>query len=512
MKENQHEQHEGNILPYFRQTILIMRLSLFFILVSTATAFSALTYSQNTKLSLNLKDATVKEVIKTIEDQSEFVFLYREGQINLNRRVSVHTDAKQLKEILDLIFEGTDNIYIISDRQVVIGKAPRKALEAQLSALQKEHKTVIEQPQHKDISGKVTDARGEPLPGATVLIKGTSIGTVTDVDGIFSLRIPVNAATLQVSFVGMKTQEIPVAGRTSFNVVLEEEAIGLEEVVAVGYGVQKKVNLTGSVASVQGELLTTRPVGAVGAGLQGLLPGVTVTSSSGQPGSPGVNILVRGVNTINSQTNPLILIDGIAGGDINLVNPDDIESVTVLKDAASSAIYGARAANGVILITTKKGKKEGKTAFSYSGYFGIQRPVSLPELVNGRQFMTLENEARAARGVAIPYSDEAFMKYDSKNFPNDYSNTNWIDATFKDHATQQSHNINLNGSSNHTTYYMSYGFLQQDGLIVGDPYSSNRHNVRLRLESQIIDRLKVDGNISFINFYKQDAGGSGTSG
>ncbi|MBK5194452.1 MAG: TonB-dependent receptor [Proteiniphilum sp.] len=512
MKENQYEQHGGNILHYFRQTIRIMRLCLFFIIVSTAMAFSATTYSQSTNLSVNLKDATVKEVIRAIEDQSEFLFLYREGQIDLNRRVSVHTDAKQLKEILDVLFKGTDNIYIISDRQVVIGKAPRKALEAQLTALQKDMNKVIQQPQQKQITGKVNDAWGEPLPGATVLIKGTSIGTVTDVDGLFSLTIPVSAETLQISFVGMKTQEIPIAGRTAFNVVLEEDAIGLEEVVAVGYGTQKKVNLTGSVASIKGELLTTRPVGAVGAGLQGLLPGVTISSSSGQPGSPGVNILVRGVNTINSQTNPLILIDGIAGGDINLVNPDDIESVTVLKDAASSAIYGARAANGVILITIKKGKSEGKAAFSYSGYYGIQQPVSLPELVNGRQFMTLENEARAARGVAIPYSDEAFMKYDSKNFPNDYSNTNWIDATFKDYATQQSHNINVNGSSNRSSYYMSYGFLQQDGLVVGDPYSSNRNNVRLRLESQIIDRLKVDGNISYIDFYRQDAGGSGTGG
>jgi len=489
-----------------------MRLSLLFILVNTALGFSALSYSQGSKLTLHLKDATVKEVIRAIENQSEFLFFYREGQVDLTRRVSVQSDQKQLSEILRLLFDGTDNIYIVNDRQVVIGKAPRKEFEARLTTLQDETRVVNDQPRYQEITGRVTDAWGEPLPGASVLVKGTTTGTVTDGEGVFTLRASLTAEILQVSFVGMITREIPLAGQTSFNVVLEEAAIGLEEVVAVGYGTQKKVNLTGAVASIEGGILSTRPVGAVGTGLQGLLPGVTITSPSGQPGSPGTNIIVRGVNTINSQTNPLILIDGIAGGDLNLVNPDDIESVTVLKDAASSAIYGARAANGVILITTKKGKAEGKAVFNYSGYYGIQKPVSLPELVDGRQFMTLENEARAARGVAIPYSDEAFMKYDSRNFPNDYSNTNWIEETFKDYATQQSHNINVNGSSNRSTYYISYGFLQQDGLVVGDPYSSNRNNVRLRLESQIVDRLKVDGNISYIDFYRQDAGGSGTGG
>ena len=208
--------------------------------VGTGLAFSATTYSQSTKLSVNLKDATVGEVIKAIEEQSEFLFLYQEGQVDLNRRVTIQAEEKKLQEILDEVFKGTDNIYIVSDRQVVIGKAPRKTLEAQLTVLQKDLKTVIEQPQQREITGKVTDSSGDPLPGATVLVKGTTIGTVTDANGNFSLRIPANAQILQISFVGMKTQEIPIDNRTTFNVVLEEEAIGLEEVVAVGYGVQKK--------------------------------------------------------------------------------------------------------------------------------------------------------------------------------------------------------------------------------------------------------------------------------
>ncbi|WP_286847501.1 MULTISPECIES: SusC/RagA family TonB-linked outer membrane protein [unclassified Proteiniphilum] len=361
------------------------------------------------------------------------------------------------------------------------------------------------------LQGRVTGIRNEPLIGVNIVENGTLNGTVTDKNGYYSLSVPSDAVIV-FSYIGYTAQEIPRNKRNTINVILGEDSELLDEVVVVGYGTQKKINLTGSVASVQGDVLENRPVGTVGVGLQGMLPGVTITSSSGQPGSPGLNVLVRGVNTIHSQTTPLILIDGVSGGDINLVNPDDIESVVVLKDAAASAIYGARAANGVILVTTKKGKKEGKPMINYTGYVGIQTPTSLPELVNGREYMTLSNEARNARGVAIPYTDEAFMKYDSKNFPNDYSNTNWVNAVYKKHATQQSHNVNINGRGAHTSYYMSYGFLNQTGLIVGDPYSSSRHNIRLRLITDLTDRLRIDGNVSFVDFYRKDAGGAGTAG
>ncbi len=342
MKEKQHEQQVENILEYFQRTLRIMRLSLFFIVVSTALAFSATTYSQSTKLSVNLKDATVKEVIESIEEQSEFLFLYQEGQVDLNRRVTIQAEGKQLQEILDEVFKGTDNIYIVSDRQVVIGKAPRKALEAQLTALQKDMKMSISQ-QQKEITGKVTDISGEPLPGATVMVKGTTIGTVTDAEGVFSLRIPADAQTLQVSFVGMKTKEIPINGRTSFNVAMEEEAIGLQEVVAVGFGFQKKVNLTGAVSTVDSKALEARPVKNVGEALQGIIPGLNLSPSGlGGELNQSYSINIRGVGTIGSGSsgNPLVLIDGVEGN-LNTLNPQDIENITVLKDAAASSIYGS---------------------------------------------------------------------------------------------------------------------------------------------------------------------------
>ena len=328
MKEKQHEQHVGNILCCFRQTMRIMRLSLFFMVVSTVMAFSAATYSQSTKLSANLKDATVQEVIKTIEEQSEFLFLYQEGQVDLNRRVSIQVKGKQLEEILNELFRGTDNIYIVSDRQVVIGKAPRKVLEAQLEVIRKDLKTEVEQPLQREIKGRVTDGAGEPLPGVTVMVKGTTIGTVTDADGMFSLRIPMNAQTLQVSFVGMKTQEIAIGNRTTFNVRLEEEAIALEEVVAVGYGTQKRVNLTGSVESIEGEQIARQPVAQTSQALAGLAPGLTVIQSSGQPGKDDASLRIRGIGSIGASNDPLILVDGIEDN-INGVDANDIASISV---------------------------------------------------------------------------------------------------------------------------------------------------------------------------------------
>lgn len=238
---------------------------------------------------------------------------------------------------------------------------------------------------------------GEPIVGATISVVGTSTGTITDIDGNYSLKVD-EGSTLLFSFIGYTEVKQVVRQPGKLDVTLVESAIQLNDVVVVGYGVQKKVNLTGAVSMVKGDVLENRPISNVSTGLQGLLPGVTITSSSGQPGAVP-DIKIRGVNTINSSTSPLILIDGVAGGDMNLLNPGDIESVSVLKDAASASIYGARAANGVILITTKKGKQKEKATLTYSGYIGLQTPTALPELVNGRQYMELSNEAMAAAGI-----------------------------------------------------------------------------------------------------------------
>ena len=243
----------------------------------------------------------------------------------------------------------------------------------------------------KQVTGTVTDGDGQPLPGVTVVEKGTSNGTVTDIDGNYTVSVP-EAGTLVISFVGMISQEFAVAGKTTINATLQADVIGLEEVVAIGYGTQKKADLTGAVSTVDGEQLVKGATPNLTASLAGKVTGVTAMSRTGKPGAEDVDFFIRGKSTFNDNNNsPLILVDGIERG-MNRLNPNDIESVTILKDAASAAIYGVKGANGVILITTKRAK-EGQAEITYTGNFGVQTPLYLPDRMNSYEYATHLNEA-----------------------------------------------------------------------------------------------------------------------
>jgi len=496
MKEKQHEQHVGNILCCFRQTIRIMRVSVFFMVVSTAIAWSATTYSQSTKLSVNLKDATVQEVIKTIEEQSEFLFLYQEGQVDLNRHISIRAEGKQLQEILDEVFKGTGNIYIVSDRQIVIGKAPRKALEAQLAAIQKDLKTTIEQPQQREIKGKVTDYSGEPLPGATVMIKGTTIGSITDANGNFTLRIPANAQTIQISFVGMKTQEIPINGATIFNIALAEEAIGLQEVVAVGYGTARKGDLTGAISSIKGETLTNRSTQQISTAMQGQIAGVQVTRNSGAPGA-SATVRIRGITTL-SNNDPLVIVDGVPSS-LNDVIAADVETMTVLKDAASAAIYGSRAAAGVILITTKRAKDREFT-FDYNYEYGIDRPTARPKNGDVIDWMNVQNEVKWNDGASDPYSQysqETIASWLTKNAtdPWHYPNTNWVDLILKKSTSHEQHMFSVSGGTEKLHTKSTFNYQKGDGYYENKSYE--RFVGRINNDYYMTDWLRANIDVDF---------------
>jgi len=503
MKENQHEQHVGNILCCFRQTIRIMRLSVFFMVVSTAIAWSATTYSQSTKLSVNLKDATVQEVIKTIEEQSEFLFLYQEGQVDLNRHISIRAEGKQLQEILDEVFKGTGNIYIVSDRQIVIGKAPRKALEAQLAAIQKDLKTTIEQSQQREIYGKVTDQSGEPLPGATVMVKGTTIGTVTDANGNFSLRIPSNAQTLQVSFVGMKTQEIALTGKVQIDVAMTEETIGLEEVIAIGYGTVKKSDLTGAISTLGGDQIAKRKTLKPTEALQGAIPGVNVIRTSGAPGEDPL-IRIRGVTTIGTNT-PLVIIDGVQGL-LSTINPNDIESISVLKDAASASIYGSRAAAGVILVTTKRAK-QGQTNLEYNFESGFDVPTRLPEYLSAVPYMKLINEKvwndNNNLGTEYPtYSQELIENYPSLHAenPDKYPDTDWS-TYLNEYAPRQRHLLTLTSGEKNIRSIASLSYDKMNALTDGRTYE--RITTRTNNDITISKNLAGHFDLYYLNTYAE---------
>jgi len=348
------------------------------------------------------------------------------------------------------------------------------------------------------VNGTVVDETGEPLIGATVKVKGTSQVAVADMDGRFSLiNVPANAV-LQISFTGFAMQEISLEGRSQLDIVLNPDVQSLNEVVVVGYGTQKKINLTGSVSSISASDLESRPITNVGKGLQGLMPGVTVRSQNTAPGGQAPNIRIRGIGTWGDAS-PLIVIDGIPGGDMNILNPDDIESVSVLKDAASSSIYGVRGANGVILVTTKKGTAGAKPSISWNSYFGYQTPTALPNFLGSPEYMELQNEASVNANQSPTYTTEQIEIARSGSDPNYFANTDWIEEVYKKSAPQQSHNLSINGGSENLNYYASYGYLKEGGLVVGDNFNANRHNVRLRLNTTLLDRLQIDGNLGYVD-------------
>jgi TonB-linked SusC/RagA family outer membrane protein len=465
------------MMPFLYQNLKRMKLTLAMIILTVFSSFAADLYSQNTKLSLEHKDEKIVDILRKIEDQSEFRFFYNE-EVDVNSLTSIHVSNASIKEVLDRVFENKAINYEIIGRQVILRANNR------LGAVQ----------QARTVTGTVTSSSGEPIPGATVVVKGTAIGTITDFDGNFSVPNVPSDASLLISFVGMKAQEIVVGNQTRFDVVLLDETIGLEEVVAIGYGIQKKINLTGSVASVSGDDLVRRPVTNVETMLQGQMPGVQIVQNSGEPGNEGVSIRIRGTGTFSSAgSNPLVLVDGVQGSLADL-NPNNIESISVLKDAASASIYGARAANGVILVTTKKGQ-EGKITMNYNGNYAVHTPTKLFDLItNSAEYMELFNEARLNSGLTSGlYTDDIINSYRNATDRNLYPNTDWLDLLFSP-APTQTHNLSFSGGSNGTTFNVSLGYVNQEGVMKGFDYE--KYNIRVNLSSQVNENIRFGGNFS----------------
>ncbi len=350
----------------------------------------------------------------------------------------------------------------------------------------------------------VSKSDGQPLPGVAVLVKGTTIGTITDFDGKFNLQAD-NGVTLVFSFLGFKTQENVFTG-APLNVVLDEESTDLEDVVVVGYGVQKKKLVTGATVQVKGDDVQKLNTNNALQALQGQTPGVTIQSTSGQPGS-AMNVSIRGLGTVgNSQ--PLYLIDGI-GGDITTLNPADIESIDVLKDAASAAIYGAQAANGVVLVTTKSGK-EGKGVVAYDGYYGIQNVYRKNPALNATEYMAIMNEASLNSGASgIDWLDSKYSDLINEDGTSKYD-TNWLDEIISSNAITQSHNLSITGGSKTTNYAMSLGYMGQEGVIGGSQVSNyDRFNFRINSEAKLYDGFLTVGEHVGIVWKEQRGMGTG---
>lgn len=454
-----------------------MKLTITLLLFAILTATAGSTYSQSTRINLKMKNVSLVDVFREIERTSEFGFFFKSEELDLNKHVSIDLKDATIDEVLEKIL--IDNYtYRILDKNIII---TRSSMNTNASVQQQ-----------KIVSGKVTDSSGASLPGVSVVIKGTTLGTITDANGNYSLpNVPGNAI-LQFSFVGMKMQETAIGGKTIINVMLAEEAIGLEEVVAVGYGTQKKVNLTGSVVSTKGDELVKSQAPNVINSLTGRLSGVIINSRTGEPGRENPSIYIRGRSTTGN-SNPLIIVDGVERGNLGLINPNDIENLTVLKDA-SAAIYGARAANGVIIVTTKRGG-DAKPTFDFTYNQGFSQPTRNVKMADSYTFAKVYNEIEVGAGRPARYTDAELQKFKDGTDPN-YANTDWYDYMTKTLTPQHRTNLSVTGGTEKMKYYFSIGEEAQDGQFIQSSLKLKHYTVRSNVDVKVTDWFKVGLNLA----------------
>ncbi|MCD6597604.1 MAG: TonB-dependent receptor [Bacteroidales bacterium] len=509
--KNNHLYHERNRLPFWLlKTFRIMKISVFLFFAGIIYLYADNSYSQETKLSIDQREISVNDVLLDIEDQSEFYFLYSNKLVDVDRKVNIRAKDKPVGTILDHLFADTDIRYVVYDRQIIL--SPEKMLDQTL-------KNLNVQQQEKEISGTVTDEYGQSLPGVTIMVEGTTIGTISDAEGKFQFKVPESTENLQFSFVGMKTQLVSVIGLTQLSVVMEEDAIGLEEVVTVGYGTQKKVNITGSVATVPTEELENRPLPMMGEVLRGVSPNLNIglTRDGGEPGASS-SWNIRGLGSLSGNDSPLILVDGVQMN-INNIDPSNVESVSVLKDASASAIYGARAPFGVILITTKKGRKDGGISVEYNNNIAFGTPIGIGHLESSMVYATVFNQASINAGKPPIYDDDYLARiqgfidgtylteYDPAVPPHNIwagrrvgnANYDWPYEWVKKNKVDQKHNINISGGDKKTQYYTSLGYFNQDGFYNYGYDDYKRIDFLFNIRSQVTKWLSFNVNSKFTN-------------
>lgn len=438
-----------------RKMLNIMKITalLFFVALLQVSANS---YSQQTRLSMKFEKETLESVFSKIEANSDFSIFYKNELIKDSKEVSGEYKNASVFDILDEVLKSENLSYTVRNKLIMIVSNTEGVSDNNTQ-------------QQKSISGKVTDSSGFPLPGVSVVVKGTTNGTITDGNGTYSLsNVPENA-TVQFSFVGMKGQEIAVGGKSTINVSMEEDAIGIEEVVAVGYGTMKKSDLTGSVVSVKSDQLVSFPVSGAVQALQGRAAGVQISSNNGDPGG-SMRVRVRGGTSINASSDPIFVVDGFVGG--ILPPPEDIESIEILKDASATAIYGSRGANGVIMVTTKRGTS-GKTRIEFNTSYSAQNEIKRLDLLNAEQYTAI--------------TKEAFPNYVSSG-----ENTDWQDVVFRTGAIQN-HQLSFSGGNDNVNYYLSGLFYDQEGIIIGSGYK--KYSVTSNINLNATEKLKIGLNI-----------------
>lgn len=447
----------------------MMRNTLLALFVFAGTAFATESYSQTMKVTVVADNVSTGKVISEIEKQTDYLFVYNVNEVNLKRNVKVNAQNKSVAEVLNKVFEGTDIYYAMEGKNIMLMSKAKDGEATQ---------------QANKVTGIVKDANGEPIIGANVTVKGQSIGTITDIDGRFVLDAPKDAV-LQITYIGYISQEVKVSGKKGLNIVLKEDTETLDEVVVIGYGTAKKSDLTGATAQIKPEALTSSVVGNALESLQGKAAGVAVFNDNKPGASPSIR--VRGSGSITASNEPLYVVDGfpLMDGNISDLNPSDIESMEILKDASSTAIYGSRGANGVVMITTKKGKS-GTKNLSVNTSVGVQMPGRLANLISGEDFINFMNAGYKNQGSNMPFSNT------SSTYTTD---TNWEKEILENSSLLQDYSITFDGSSNKTNYMLSTGFYNQEGLLKAQNYQ--KYTFHGNLQHSFNKWLTVGANTQF---------------
>ena len=477
-----------------------------FYILLFALCFYNIAYGQNQPITVSMKNQPLLKVFEIIEDQTEFSIAYNQTKLDVKQKVSANFVREAVSSVLNSVLKGTGFTYRQEGKHIIIIPVPAKAEAAP-------NNTTSTQQSIK-IRGTVTDAQGEPLIGANVLVDGSKQATITDMNGEFSLEVPANSK-LRVTYIGYVTQEVTVKNKTLFNIQLQEDTQTMDEVVVIGFGTQKKVNMTGAVASVNiKESLGDRPITNVSAALQGVVPGLKIESTTGTPGDD-MTYNIRGTTSINGGE-PLVLVNNVPM-DINMIDPQDIESVSILKDAASAAIYGARAAFGVILITTKQGKKDMAPRFNYNNNFSFSKASELPQKASPLESVLAYKEMGWANDTYVDGKNitqwEGYIRdyqANPSNYPNGYifddqgnlflMRENDMFADMMDNfGFMQNHSFSVSGGSQRTSYRLSLGYTGEDGILVTDKDKFDRINMSSFLSVDVNKWLTTQLDIRYAN-------------
>ncbi len=478
---------KNNIL---KDLFRVMRIVLIFLFLLSFQLIAHTSKAQDAIIRLKNNKVSIRQLINEIESQTEYLVVYSNSEVNTSREINLKNKTDKVSEYLNQTFSGTDIGYDFEKNYIVLSK------KAQQTATTTTNLAQTLQQQRKTVKGTVTDSSGEPVIGATIVVKDNpSQGTVTDIDGNFILsNLPENSV-LQITYVGMKPQEVPVIGRTTVNAVLQADTELLDEVIVVGYGTQKKTNLTGAVSNVSLPQMEKRTVGQTSLALQGLVPGVTVTQRSGKPGGDGGIISVRGKTTIGNN-DVLVLIDGVESS-INSIDPKSIESISVLKDAASAAIYGNRAANGVILITTKRAE-DGKAYISFNSYVAKGVPTNVPKYVGAVDFMKYISIAKRAVGMTPEYSEEYIKEYEAgvaRNDPN-YPDVDWFDATTTNNGLITNNFVTVSLGTPQLKSLAQIGYMSQNGITENTNFK--RYSLRSNTDYKVSSKFALRADIAAV--------------